>query len=191
MNTPTGKMPNDWHETIRKSLLYGSHQSLVIRNTPKEIQKLRDAWFEAYPRAKAFHRAIKEKIMINQVNEALDKGWRLREAGPPGVWCLVPADVIEKDVGFTVKDTNTFQLIVPIADIETWLKARVIITPDEKKRNDLKCKVVNWMSAEWNSYLTECDDDEVYAKEIIIADASSDFNISEDDAKEWFDARNN
>ena len=127
--------------------------------------------------------------MLERVNEAIDKGWRLREAGPPGCWALVPPEM--PDRGFTVQGVNTFQLMVPIVEIETWLKARVVISPDEKKRHELKAKVVNWMSAEWNSYVKECEGDKEYAAEIIVQDASSDFDALIDDVKEWFDARNN
>ena len=127
-------------------------------------------------------------INIERVNEAIDKGWRLREAGPVGFWCLVPPEAIEADLGLSVKEANNFNLIVPSKDLEAWLEARVVITPDEKKRNELKAKVVNWMSAQWNSILAECYDDKDYAREVIVADASSDFNVPLDDVKEWFDA---
>lgn len=122
--------------------------------------------------------------MIDKVNEAIDKGWRLREAGPPGVWCLVPADVIQDDVGFTVKESNTFQLIVPIVDIEAWLKARVVHTPEEKLRASKMAEVKAFFHKEWDGYLEECDSVREYAMDIIRDDALSDYKMHETDDKD-------
>jgi len=126
--------------------------------------------------------------MEDLINKALDMGWRLRSVGPDNCFGMIPPNLSE-DVGFTIQTPTNVYLSAPIKDIEEWVKKHTIISPDEKKRDELKAKVVNWLSLEWPGYLKECDDDEDWAKAIIIDDAHSDFGVDKDDIKEWLNAR--
>lgn len=117
--------------------------------------------------------------MIERINEAIAKGWRFREAGPPGVWVLIDPESKDKDYGFTMRGSTVMQLMVPIDEIGEWLTAREPLEPDDKLRKEKKAQVQAWFHKEWDSYVRECDDNEDYAADIIIDDAASDFSMEE------------
>jgi len=117
-------------------------------------------------------------IQPKRVNEAIDKGWRLREAGPPGCWVIVPPEAYEADLGLSVKGANVFKLMVPSEDLEDWLKAREQHEPQDLRHSN-HAEIVTWFKTEWPGYLEECEDED-YAKELIVEDASVDFEMQED-----------
>lgn len=145
----------------------------------KQVDKLRKAWFKHYPAVKELHQRM-QMIIPQRVNEAIDKGWRLREAGPLGVWCLVPPEAYEADLGLSIKEANTFQLIIPSKELDDWLTAREPLEPDDELRKEKKAKVQAWFHQEWNNYVRECEDDENYAADVILDDAASDFSMEEE-----------
>lgn len=118
--------------------------------------------------------------MEKAINKAIDMGWRIEK----GV--LTPPDELSRDV---LKHTRFMRQSIAVPSfLNRWIEKHTIIAPDEKKRDELKAKVVNWLSQEWPGYLTECDGDEEWAKQIIVDDAHSDFGVDKDDVKEWLDA---
>ena len=125
--------------------------------------------------------------MEKAINKAIDMGWRLRSVGPVGALGMIPPNLPD-DLGLTTKTMRVVQLYVPVKDIEEWIEKHTIISPDEKKRDELKAKVINWLNLEWLGYLTECENDKEWAKEIIVDDAHSDFGVDKGDIKEWLNA---
>jgi len=122
--------------------------------------------------------------MEETLNKALNMGWRLRPAGPVNSVALVPPD-LPGCTGMVATDIQIIQLYVPVQEIEDWIKKHTIISPDEKKRDDLKVKVINQFALKWPGILKECDGDREWAKEVIIENAYADYGVDKDDLHDW------
>jgi hypothetical protein len=113
------------------------------------------------------------------VNKAIDMGWRV-DSREGALWLSSP-DEEDKTVAYR-------HVHIP-SNLITWVESRSIGDPDISKRKELEAKVKTWFNLEWPTYLTECDGDDDYAREIIVADAQQDLDITEDQAKDWFYSR--
>lgn len=122
--------------------------------------------------------------MEDTLNKALDMGWRFLGSPVEFDFSLRPPDSESRKTKMHYKKIS---LLVPL-ELPLWLEKHTIISPDEKKRDELAARVINWFNLKWPSYYIECDGDEAWAIQVILEDAVNDFSLSPDDAEEWFGA---